>query len=116
MNRITDDIKELINAEDDAEDRMIVIMDILKDTVTPVPDQGKYYTFLYKAKTPDIRYDQHPLIECLEVFRWGFRGYNIHWKDARNYTWEEVIGLMYEVTQTELPILTSISYAKKVRS
>ena len=37
-------------------------------------------------------------------------------RDARNYTWEEVIGLMYEVTQTELPILTSISYAKKVRA
>lgn len=109
-------IKDKINAEQDVEDRMMLIMDTLKYTVTPVPDQGKYYTFLYKAKTKDLKYDQHPLIECLEVFRWGFRGYNIHFKDPRNYTWAEMQSNLYEVTSTELPVLTSISYAKYIRS
>ena len=36
----------------DTEDQMILIMDALNDTVTPVPDPGTLCTFLYQAKTP----------------------------------------------------------------
>ena len=43
----------------DPEDMMLEIMNLLKDTVTPVPDVGKYYTFVYNAKIPSVQYDQH---------------------------------------------------------
>ena len=75
-----------------------------------------YYTFVYKPKTPRIRYDQNPLIACVSIDRWGFKGLNYHWGKFRNYTWEEMQSMLYEVTSTELPVLTSISYAKYIRS
>ena len=39
----------------DPEDMMLEIMNLLKDTVTPVPDVGKYYTFVYNAKPPSVQ-------------------------------------------------------------
>ena len=41
---------------------------------------GGFYTFVYNAKTPKITYDQHPLIACVDLFSWGFRGLNFHWQ------------------------------------
>ena len=45
MSRLEDNT---INRDyNNPEDMMLEIMDLLKDTVTPVPDVGKYYTFVY---------------------------------------------------------------------
>ena len=96
----------------DPEDMMLEIMDLLKDTVTPVPDVGKYYTFVYNAKTPNVQYDQHPLIACTDIFGWGFRGINFHWQSSRNYTQEELTGQLYVVNYDELDDLLAIPYAK----
>ena len=52
------------NPTNDQEDMMLEIMSLLNDTVTPVPDVGNFYTFVYNPKTPNITYDQHPLIAC----------------------------------------------------
>ena len=71
MSRIEPVLSE-INSTMDTEDQMLKIMQTLNDTVTPIPDVGGFYTFIYNAKTPRIQYDQHPLIVCAEVFRWGF--------------------------------------------
>ena len=68
--------------------------------VRPIPD--KYYVFVYKAKTPNIQYDQHPFIYCTNVFSWGFSGYNFHWERPRYYTWGEVLSNLYEVNSDEL--------------
>ena len=46
----------------DPEDLMLEIMDALSNTVEAIPSVGKYYTFVYNAKTPNVQYDQHPLI------------------------------------------------------
>ena len=95
----------------DPEDMMLEIMNLLKDTVTPVPDVGKYYTFIYAPKTPRIRYDQFPLIACVGLFRWGFRGMNYHWGgDFRNYTWNEVLGQLHIAYPMEMDDLRSIPY------
>jgi len=109
MNRIEPILKE-INSTMDQEDQMLMIMEALNDTVTPVPDVGNFYTFIYNAKTPNIRYDQHPLIACVEVFNWGFRGANFHLNEYRNYTWEELPGQLYIVNREELDDLISIQY------
>ena len=88
------------------------IMEALNDTVTPIPDPGNYYTFIYNAKTPKIRYDQHPLIACTDIQQWGFRGFNYHWGLMRKYTWNEVAGQLYEVQSNELEDARQLKYAK----
>ena len=55
------------NPTNDQEDMMLEIMSLLNDTVTPVPDVGNFYTFVYNPKTPNITYDQHPLIACTDI-------------------------------------------------
>ena len=96
----------------DPEDLMLEIMGALNDTVEAIPSVGKYYTFVYNAKTAGKQYDQHPLIACTDLFRWGFRGINFHWQSSRNYTWEELTGQVYMVKSIELDDLLSIPYAK----
>ena len=96
----------------DPEDLMLEIMDALNNTVEVIPSVGKYYTFVYNAKTPEKQYDQHPLIACTDLFKWGFRGINFHWQSSRNYTWEELTGQVYIVKSIELDDLLSIPYAK----
>ncbi len=67
-----------------------------------VPDVDKYYVFIYKAKTPNTLYDQHPFIVCTGLYPWGFSGYNFHWEDYRRYSWREVISNIYEIHEDEL--------------
>ena len=97
---------------DDPEEMMLEIMELLNDTVTPIPEVGKFYTFVYNAKTPGKTYDQHPLIACTHLERWGFKGINYHWQQTRNYTWEELAGQLYIVQYDELDDLLAIPYAK----
>ena len=70
MNRIEAVYQELENSINDPEDLMLIIMEALNDTVTPIPEVGKFYTFIYNAKTPNITYDQHPLIACTDLQSW----------------------------------------------
>ena len=94
------------------EDLMLEIMGALNNTVEAIPTVGNYYTFVYNAKTTGKQYDQHPLIACTDLFRWGFRGINFHWQSSRNYTWEELTGQVYMVKSIELDDLLAIPYAK----
>ncbi len=103
---------DINNRTNDPEDMMLEIMETLKGTVTPIPDVGKFYTFVYNPKTPDIQYDAHPLIACTDLFQWGFRGLNFHWRKYRNYTWQELAGQLYIVNPDELDDLLAIPYAK----
>ena len=111
-NRIRTSLSELNNQTNDPEEMMLEIMDALNDTVTPIPDVGNFYTFVYNAKTPGEQYDQHPLIACTSLERWGFRGLNFHWQKYRNYTWGELAGQLYIVRPNELDDLLAIPYAK----
>jgi len=111
MNRIEPIIDEL-NETHDQEDQMLMIMEALNNTVTPIPEVGQFCTFVYNAKTPGISYDQHPLVAVTELYRWGFRGLNFHWRDYRQYTWEELAGQVYIVQKDELDDLLSIQYGK----
>ena len=109
-----EELKRLVAEENttDPEEIMLIIMEVFNQTVTPIPDPGKFYTFVYNAKTPNITYDQHPLIASMELFPWGFRGLNFHWEKYRNYTWEELAGQLYIVEWQELDELLSLQYGK----
>ena len=112
MNRIEAVKDELEKSINDHEDLMLIIMEALNDTVTPIPEVGQFYTFIYNAKTPNITYDQHPLIACTDLQSWGFKGLNFHWRQSRNYTWEELAGQLYIVQYNELDDLLAIPYGK----
>jgi hypothetical protein len=109
-NRI-EPIRSKIDKLTDPEDMMIEILTVLTEK-SWIPEVGKFYTFIYNPKTPDIEYDQHPLIACTEIQKWGFKGLNFHWRKTRNYTWEELAGQMHLVRQNELDDLLSIPYEK----
>ena len=109
-NRI-EAIKDKLTSSD-SEDLMLEIMGALNNTVEAIPSVGKYYTFVYNAKTPNVQYDQHPLVAVTDIFSWGFRGINFHWQSSRNYTCEELTGQVYMVKSIELDDLLAIPYAK----
>ena len=111
-NRVKENLSDLNNRTNDPEEMMMEIMEALNDTVTPIPEVGKFYTFVYNAKTPNITYDQHPLIACTDLQSWGFKGLNFHWRQSRNYTWEELAGQLYIVEYDELDDLLRFPYGK----
>ena len=111
MNRI-EPIRFDIQSEKNIDNRMELIMYALNDTVTPIPEEGNICTFKYFAKTPNIRYDQHPLVAVIELFPWGFRGINFHHQEYRNYTFEELGTQVYIVQRDELDDLLSLDYGK----
>ena len=95
----------------DPEEIMLLIMELF--TIEEIlPEVGKFYTFKYNPKTPNITYDQHPLIACVDLFKWGFRGLNFHWQEYRNYTWAEVAGKLHLVEFQELDELLALQYGK----
>ena len=95
----------------DPEDLMLIIMENLKED-SLYPEVGKFYTFVYNPKTPNIEYDQHPLIACTEIYKWGFKAINFHWRESRNYTWQELAGQLHVVKYEELDELLALQYGK----
>ena len=108
-----EELKRRVEAENttDPEEIMLLIMELFNIEVL-YPERGNFYTFVYTPKTPNIDYDQHPLITCIDIFKWGFRGINFHWQDYRNYTWEEIQGKLHVVEFQELDELLALQYGK----
>ena len=112
IENLVDDIR----TSGDPDDMFLSLMEVLT-TKELVPQVGRYYTFIYQAKTPRIEYDEFPLIACIGVYNWGFRGLNYHWSSRgnafHNYTWDEVgnndLLLVYP---NELQDMRSIPYQK----
>ena len=110
-NRVRSVVNGLIGTEE-ADDIMIELMDNLSTTVTSSPSVGKYYVFVYSAKTPNIQYDSNPLVAVTDVFEWGFRGINLHMGQYRNYTYNELVGQLYEVNSYELSDVRELPFGK----
>lgn len=110
-----DILHERIENLSDPEDIMVEIIDVFNKTEL-VPQVGNYYTFIYNPKTPDIDYDQHPLVAVTSIFNWGFQGINYHWNKVRRYTWQEVAGRLHVVENDEIMSMRNINYAKILRS
>ena len=108
-NRVRSVVDNLLGTED-ADDIMIELMDSLNSTVTSSPSVGKYYVFVYNAKTPNIQYDSNPLVAVTDVFDWGFRGVNLHIGQYRNYTTNELVGQLYEVNPDELSDVSELPF------
>ena len=85
----------------DPTSNMAYLLEKLSPSVI-VPEADKYYTFVYTPKTRNIRYDQHPFIQCTSRHEWGFIGFNYHWEEHRRYTWQEVQSNLFEIYDDEV--------------
>jgi len=108
-NRIRE-ISDSVIGTRDPDDIMMELMEVLTEG-SKLPEVGKIYIFVYNPKTPNIEYDQNPFVAVTNVFQWGFRGENFHWRQPRNYTWAEVAGGLYEVYPSEVKDLSMIPFA-----
>lgn len=106
-------LEERIKRLSNPDDIMSQIVSVF-DKTDIIPEVGKYYTFVYDAKTPKIVYDQYPLIATLYVHNWGFTGLNYHWGKQRNYSWGEISGsgFLHVVERNEISFMKGIRYAK----
>ena len=109
-NRIRELVDE-INGLEKPQDMVNKIQQILTAAAKTSVISGNVYTFTYIAKTSGIYYDTYPLVGVTKVFSWGFEGINFHWGESRSYTWNEILGNVYEVQQEELEDMKRISYA-----
>ena len=104
MNRL-----EGLNFDDSPTYNMRLVLDNLDGTI--VPQANKYYTFIYRAKTPRITYDTYPLILCGSVYSKGFNGVNVHWGQVRQYSFGEVVSNVYELSEEEFALLQGVPLA-----
>ena len=110
VNRVRSVAENLIGNED-PDDLMLELLDVLEES-GKIPSVGKFYIFVYRPKTPNIKYDQNPLVAVTDIFKWGFRGINFHWGETRQYTLDEIPGSIYEVYKSELKDLKMIPFGK----
>ena len=98
-----------VTGTESGDDLMLEVMNALREG-GKVPTAGNYYCFVYQPKTPNIQYDQNPLVAVSNVFSWGFKGLNYHWGQMRQYTWDEIAGGLYLITAEELPDAREIPF------
>ena len=114
-NRVRGVIDNLIGTES-SDDKMGELISVLKESGKTSVSAGRFYTFFYSAMTNGIRYDEYPLVAVTDVFSWGFRGENFHWRgDMRQYNYNQIVGGLYEIYPEEISDVVELGFAK-VRS
>ena len=114
-NRVHGVINNLIGTES-SDDKMEELISVLSESGKTSVSPGKFYTFFYSAMTNGIQYDEYPLVAVTDVYSWGFRGENFHWRgDMRQYNYNQIIGGLYEIYPEELSDVVELSFGK-VRS
>ncbi len=122
-NRLKD-FKESLFGTESPEELMDEILSRLSGSEVKYPTAGNFYTFIYYAKTPGIRYDRHPLIKAGDMLDRGFRGFNYHWvgrgtSPIRQYNTEygdRLVSGLYELSQPEFATLLSVPYIKIIQN
>ena len=109
QNRVRAVLDGIVGNEN-PDDVMLELLEVLQES-GKIPQAGKFYIFVYNAKTPNVQFDQNPLVAVTNVFQWGFKGINMHWGETRQYTWDEVAGSLYEVFPSEIKDLQALPFA-----
>ena len=110
MSRIDPIMKNLIGTES-PDDLATEVLGVLTEG-SNVPEAGNFYVFVYRAKTPGIAYDSHPLVAVTEVYSWGFRGVNFHHGQYRTYSFSNLVGQTYRVYPEEIKDLQALPFGK----
>ena len=124
-NRFSD-FKKSLKGSEKPDKLMNEIISILSGTESAYPLPGRYYTYIYYAKTPKILYDQHPLIKSGGPYLNGFIGVNYHLEDIvdklppiRQYNTvdgDRLVSGLYELSQKEFATLRSVPYRKLIQN
>ena len=107
------------------------VMDMLFDSVTENPEEGKYYFFEYDPKFRDMlkKWDQYPLIQLLEKKGGQYLGANLHYITPKQrlsalnnnrmptptlhyYIPKRADNLFFEVTSTDVELLSQLPLEK----
>lgn len=107
-NRVRGVIRNLIGNED-PDTIMRELLNVIPET-GKIPQVGKYYIFIYQPKTPNIQYDQNPFVAVTDVYQWGFKGINFHWREMRQYTFDEMPGGIHQVYPSEIKDLQALPF------
>ena len=107
----TEDLIDVCEGLTDPDDKMAEVLERLSQ-VEVVPDVGRYYTFIYRPKTPRIRYDEYPLIACTDVNRWGFKRSKLSLGFVEKLHMGRGTSNLHVVYPRELEDLRSINYQK----
>lgn len=106
-------------------------MDVLFDSVTDNPEEGKFYFFEYDPKFRDMlsRWDQYPLIQLLEKKGGQYLGANLHYITPKErlyalntkrmptptlhyYIPKRADNLFFEVTESDAQLLSQLPLEK----
>lgn len=112
-------LKESLLEIENPQELMNEILSRLSGSEVSFPTPGRYYTYIYYAKTPRILYDQHPLILAGDILPKGFRGFNFHLGKIRQYNTEDgdrLVSGLYELSREEFSTLLTIPYRKLVQN
>ncbi len=117
--RLTNRFKDFKFRTRNADNLMNEIVSRLSGTEVLYPSVGRYYTFIYYAKTPGIIYDRYPLIKAGDPLPKGFFGFNYHLGKIRQYNTEDgdrLVSGLYELSQKEFETLRSVPYRKLIQN
>jgi len=113
-------LKESLLGVEKPEELMNEILSRLQGSEVPLPPiPGRYYTYVYYAKTPRIRYDRYPLIIASNLLPRGFMGFNFHLGKYRQYNTQDgdrLVSGLYELSRDEFSILLRIPYRKIIQN
>jgi len=118
-NRIRPILEDLRRVSS-SDKRMNMILEAIENTNRGMfPEAGKYYTYIYYAKTPKLLYDRYPLIKAGDLLSKGFRGFNYHLDKIRQYNTSDgdrLITGLYEISPAEFNLLLRVAYKKLVKN
>ena len=87
------------------------LIEILDARTYGAPRIGDVFTFGYRAKTPNLIYDLHPVTEIRGFTKNGFYGWNYHLGMIRQYDGSNsrVFTNFYKIDPDELEVVLSIN-------
>jgi hypothetical protein len=118
-NRIRPILEDLRRVQG-SDKKMNLILEAIESTNRGMmPESGKYYTFIYYAKTPRLLYDRFPLIVAGDLLSKGFRGFNYHLGKIRQYNTmdgDRLVSGLYEISTAEFELLRRVAYQRLVQN
>lgn len=90
---------------------MLRLIEILNERKYGYPNPGDIFTFVYRARTPRILYDENPISTIITFDYDKFVGYNHHLGMTRNYSGKDgqVLSKFYKIMPDELDIVLKIN-------
>lgn len=90
---------------------MYKLIEILDERTYGYPQPGDIFTFIYRAKTPKLIYDMHPVTRITQIGANSFWGWNYHLNMVRQYKGGDgrILSNFYKIDEDELPVVLSIN-------